>query len=110
MIRLDVGRRNLFPAHALFVGSPNNFIVHIGKLFDEDEREPRRFEITPNDVKYKRDPIMSNVTIIVDGYAAHMHADRAGRQRFKTFFMATECIMNLNRHLLPTIGLSLDGQ
>ena len=94
VIRLDVGRRDLVTTDPLLIRSLDDFVINIGEVLGKFHGKAGVFQIPPQHIKDQRAPGMSDMTIVVDGHSAHVHADLAWDHRLERFLTSGQCIID----------------
>ncbi len=84
-------RRTLFPG---LIGFFNNFIIHIGKISDIFHGIAQLGKPAIDRIKHDNRTCMTDMTGIINGRPAHIHAHLIFYQGYKFFFFTMQCIIN----------------
>ena len=78
----------------LLVGALDDLIVHVGKILRKGHLKTLGHEPTANDVEANKGTGVANVDIVVDGGAAHVHADLALFDRCELFLFMRGAVID----------------
>src|SRR5215813_1111397 len=94
----DVALRDGRGGHALLVGSPDDAVVHVGVVLDEGDFVVAEAEVAPHHVEDHGAPCMPDVTEIVHGDPAHVHARLAGHEGHEVLLAPGERVEDAQGH------------
>src|SRR5215813_8617797 len=93
VIRLNIPRRNRVAGYTFLVGSLDDLVIYICKVFYELDSISGILQIASYDIEYKSAPGMAQVRIVVDRHTAHVHADGLRHQRVELLFFSGERVI-----------------
>ena len=85
---------------ALFTCTFDDLIVDIGDVLHVGHVEAAPHEVAADDIEAHERARVADVDAVVDGRAAHIHADLAGFLRLELDFLAQLSVVDLN-HKVP---------
>ena len=80
---------------AIFMGTGDDFVVDVGDVAHVFERVTARAQVAGDGVKDDHHPRVADVAVVIDGHAADVHADFAGRNRGEGFFLPGQAVVKL---------------
>ena len=80
---------------AIFMGTGDDFVVDVGDVAHIFERVTARAQVAGDGVKDDHHPRVADVAVVIDGHAADVHADFAGRNRGEGFFLPGQAVVKL---------------
>lgn len=104
IIRVHVFFGHLLPGDGFLRRTIENFVVHIGKVFDVVHLIPPVTEVSSNDVKHNGTSGMAEMTFIVHRHPTDIHADLVRNEWNEFIFLIREGIEYFHGVLASPLG------
>ena len=91
-LNIPVGDRTVISP--LLIGAIDNFVIDVGIVADVGNIVAGIFQVAKDDIERHAGAGMADMAIIINGYPADVHPDRAGGQRNKKLFFTGEGVVN----------------
>ncbi|MNJ70432.1 hypothetical protein D3C77_668920 [compost metagenome] len=85
----------LIAAFAVFCRAADNFVVNVGHIAHIVQRIAEIAQVARYHVESDKGTPVADMTQVIDGYPAHVHAHFTGMNGFEFLFLTTQGIKNL---------------
>ena len=93
---VNIGLGHFAPVALFFLGTVDNFVVHIGEVAYKQHLEPQVAQMAGQHVKDQGGAGVADVAVVVGRDAADVHLHLAGAHRHKRFFFSTQRVVDLH--------------
>ncbi len=102
--RLDEARRERGHRFVVLRRTANDLVVDVGDVAHVGDAQPARAQPARDQIEGDKRARVAEMAIVVNGHAAHIHADHAGLDRSERLGRAGQCVVDEQGHLVLSVG------